>query len=120
MGKKPQRSRGSQGSRIRQQSGDIEVQRARTPVAADNELLGVVVQILGDDRMRVRCADGKERQGRIRGKIKKRMWTRLGDLVIVFLWDFQKDTHCDIVYRYRENERTWLEKKGYMNEFLQP
>ncbi|MEX2681520.1 MAG: translation initiation factor eIF-1A [Candidatus Sigynarchaeota archaeon] len=119
MGKKPERSSDSQGSRVRQSTGDIEVQRARTPVAADNEVLGIVVQILGDDRMRVRCADGVERQGRIRGKIKKRMWTRLGDLVIVSKWDFQ-DSHCDIVYRYRENERAWLERKGYINEFLQP
>jgi len=116
MGKKQNRS---QGSRVRQNTGEIEVQRARTPIAADNEVLGIVVQILGDDRMRVRCADGVERQGRIRGKIKKRMWTRLGDLVIVSKWDFQ-DSHCDIVYRYRENERTWLGRKGYINEFLQP
>ncbi|MBN2153687.1 MAG: translation initiation factor eIF-1A [Candidatus Lokiarchaeota archaeon] len=116
---KKQRSRKSFNPRVRQASGNIEVQRARTPQSLDNELLGIVVQILGDDRMRVRCADGVERQGRIRGKIKKRMWTRLGDLVLISKWDFQ-DSHCDIVYRYRQPERAWLERKGYINDFLQP
>ncbi len=119
MGKKSSRHKNF-NPRVRQATGEIEVQRARTPQALDSELLGLVVQILGDDRMRVRCSDGVERQGRIRGKIKKRMWTRLGDLVIVSLWDFQKDTHCDIVYRYRQPERAWLERKGYINDFLQP
>jgi translation initiation factor 1A len=118
MGKKSSRHKNF-NPRVRQASGEIEVQRARTPQALDSEVLGIIVQILGDDRMRVRCSDGVERQGRIRGKIKKRMWTRLGDLVIVSKWDFQPD-HCDIVYRYRPPERVWLEKKGYINDFLAP
>ena len=67
--------------------------------------------------MKVRCADGQERLGRIRGKIKKRMWTRLGDLVIVSPWDFQQE-RCDIVHRYRKTEAMWLEKKGYYTEYL--
>ncbi|MHA1716798.1 MAG: translation initiation factor eIF-1A, partial [Promethearchaeota archaeon] len=79
---------------------------------------GIVVQILGNDRMRVRCADGKERLGRIRGKIKKRMWIRLGDLVLVSPWDFQDD-RCDIVHRYRQTEAAWLERKGYFTEYLE-
>nr|MDO8109596.1 translation initiation factor eIF-1A [Candidatus Sigynarchaeota archaeon] len=118
MGKKNNNRRSSR-PHVRQQSGDIEVTRARIPNPADGEILGVVVQILGDDRMKVRCADGIERMGRIRGKIKKRMWTRLGDLVIVSKWDFQ-DSHCDIVHRYRETERAWMEKKGYLTEYLNP
>jgi len=120
MGKKNSRG-GNRGSRphVRQQTGNIEVQRARIPDPRDNEVLAIVVQILGDDRMKVRCADGVERMGRIRGKIKKRMWTRLGDLIIVSKWDFE-DSHCDIVFRYKETERAWMDKKGYLNEFLNP
>jgi translation initiation factor 1A len=118
MGKKKS-NRKHTAPRVRSASGAIEVQRARTPQARDNEVLGIIVRILGDDRMTVRCADGIERMGRIRGKIKKRMWTRLGDLVIISKWDFD-DTHCDIVHRYRDTERIWLDKKGYINEFLSP
>jgi translation initiation factor 1A len=101
----------------RDDAGEIEVQRARRP--QEGETLGIVTRILGNERMMVRCADGVERMGRIRGKIKKRMWVRLGDIVIVSIWDFQP-SHCDIVFRYKQTEVAWLEKKGFINEFLQP
>lgn len=101
--------------RSRTGQGDIQVTRARIP--EDPEILGIVTQILGNDRMRVRCADGKERLCRIRGKIKKRMWVRLGDLVLISPWDFQDD-RGDIIHRYRKNESAWLERKGYFTEYL--
>jgi translation initiation factor 1A len=47
--------------------------------------------------------DGKERLGRIPGKMKKKMWIREGDVVLAAPWDFQP-TKCDIVYRYEESE----------------
>lgn len=87
------------------------------PDKSAGELLGIVTQILGNDRMRVRCEDGEERLGRIRGKIKKRMWTRLGDLVLVSPWEFQPE-RCDIIYRYQQREAAWLEQKGYFSEYL--
>ncbi|MBD3188871.1 translation initiation factor eIF-1A [Candidatus Bathyarchaeota archaeon] len=112
MAKKPKKS-----SKKRTAGGDIQVNRARVPRREDNEILGIVIKILGNERMRVRCADGKERLGRIRGKLKKRMWVRLGDLVLVSPWDFQDD-RCDIIHRYRQTESAWLERKGFFTEYL--
>lgn len=117
MGKKP-RSR-SRSPRSRGATGAIEVVRARIPDKRDGEILGIVTQILGGERMTVRCEDGKERMGRIRGKIKKRMWTRLGDLVIVSPWvEMSQDDKCDIVHRYRQNEVEWLDRKGLISDML--
>ena len=56
------------------------------------EIFGIVVDILGGDRMRVFCEDSKHRIGRIRGKIKKRVWIRRGDLVIVNPWEWETET----------------------------
>ncbi len=117
MGKKSSRKHSNSSPRFRQNTGEIEVERARIPHERDGEVLGIVIQILGDSRMKIRCGDGKERMGRIRGKIRKRMWTRLGDMVIVSKWDFD-DNHCDIIHRYRQNEVLWLQKKGYCNDYL--
>ncbi|MHA1791831.1 MAG: translation initiation factor eIF-1A [Promethearchaeota archaeon] len=118
MSKKKRSSKNAKnyGSKQRNKDGAIEVVRARIP--REGELLGIITQILGNDRMRVRCSDGKERLGRIRGKIKKRMWCRLGDLVLISPWDFQ-DERGDIVHRYRQTEAAWLEKNGYFTEYLE-
>ncbi|HZA07006.1 MAG TPA: translation initiation factor eIF-1A, partial [Nitrososphaeraceae archaeon] len=63
------------------------------------ELLGRVVKLVGGDNIIVKCTDGKVRTCRIRGKIKRRMWIRDNDLVLVAPWDFQSDK-ADIIWRY--------------------
>ncbi|GAG30546.1 unnamed protein product, partial [marine sediment metagenome] len=67
-------------------------------------MFGRVVEIYGNERMGVFCEDGKQRVGRIRGKIKKRVWIRKGDLVIVSPWDWEtpipdKLGKCEITWR---------------------
>jgi hypothetical protein len=42
-----------------------------------NDVLGIAVQMMGYDRISVKCQDGKERLCRIRGKLKRRVWIRL-------------------------------------------
>ena len=50
-----------------------------------HDLLGSVTKNLGYTRMIVKCQDGHTRSCRIRGKMKRRAWVRLGDIVIVHL-----------------------------------
>jgi translation initiation factor 1A len=84
----------------------------KLPVA--NDVLGTAVKMLGFDRMMVKCEDGKERLCRVRGKLKRRVWIRVGDIVLVSPWDFQPDTRGDIYARYRRNEKEWLINNGYL------
>ena len=79
-----------------------------------NDVLGVAVKMLGFDRILVKCQDGKERLCRIRGKLKRRVWIRDGDIVLVSPWDFQPDTRGDIFWRYRKNQTEQLRLKGYL------
>ena len=60
-------------------------------VPAGNDVIGVAKKMLGFDRLMVSCQDGHERLCRIRGKMKRRMWIRVGDIVLVSPWDFQFD-----------------------------
>jgi len=82
------------------------------PVA--NDVLGIAIQMLGNDRIKVKCQDGHIRLCRIRGKMKRRFWIREGDIVLVSPWDFQSDKRGDIYWRYRRNEAKWLTNKGYL------
>lgn len=90
---------------------EAEVLRVRLPRSKDGEILGIADQLLGASRIRVMCADGKSRLGRIPGKLKKRMWIREGDLLVVKVWEFQQDK-CDIRHRYTKTEATYLSRKG--------
>ena len=79
-----------------------------------NDVLGVAIKMLGFDRIMVKCQDGKERLCRVRGKLKRRVWIRDGDIVLVSPWDFQSDTRGDIFWRYRKNQTEQLRLKGYL------
>jgi len=81
---------------------------------ATTDVLGVAVKMLGFDRIMVKCQDGHERLCRIRGKIKRRVWIREGDIVLVSPWDFQADSRGDIIWRYTRGQVDWLRKKGYL------
>lgn len=81
---------------------------------SENDVLGIAIKMLGSERILVKCQDGKERLCRIRGKLKRRVWVREGDVVLVSPWDFQSDTRGDIFWRYRKNQTEWLRNHGYL------
>jgi len=89
-----------------------ELERMVLPSA--NDVLGMAVRMLGFDRILVKCQDGKERLCRVRGKLKRRVWIREGDIVLVSPWEFQSDTRGDIFWRYRKNQTEWLRSHGYL------
>jgi len=89
------------------------VVRVRLPKKRLNEQFAIAELMMGANHIRVRCEDGVERMGRIKGKIKKRSWIREGDIVIIVPWSFQ-DEKCDILYRYLPPQADWLRKNNYL------
>jgi translation initiation factor 1A len=89
-----------------------EISNMVLPVA--NDVLGIAVKLLGFDRVLVKCQDGHERLCRIRGKMKRRVWIREGDVVLVSPWDFQSDKRGDVIWRYTKAQADWLKKNGYL------
>jgi len=83
--------------------------RSRLP--KQDEMFAVVIEMTGGSRMRALCGDGKTRMIRIGGKLKKRMWCRENDLIIVKPWTIQSDQKADLVYRYLPTERKNIIKK---------
>jgi translation initiation factor 1A len=94
-----------------------EYLRVRLPRKQQGEIFGIADQLLGASRIRIMCADGKSRMGRIPGKIKKRMWIREGDLLILKPWDFQDDK-ADILYRYTKTQSMYLSRKKMIPESI--
>jgi translation initiation factor 1A len=82
------------------------------PAATD--VFGVATKLLGYDRVLVKCQDGHERICRIRGKMKRRVWIRIGDIVLVSPWDFQSETRGDLIWRYTKGQVDYLRKIGLL------
>ena len=89
-----------------------EVVRLRMPWK--NQTFGVVDQRLGGSRMRIRCLDGKTRICRIPGRLKRTLWVREGNIVIVEPWELGGDEKGDIIYKYTNAQVALLKKKGHL------
>ncbi|GAF69796.1 unnamed protein product [marine sediment metagenome] len=79
----------------------------------DEQEYADVIKLLGDSRCDLMCYDGRKRLGIIRGKLTKRVWIKNGDLVLITKRDYQ-DNKCDIVHKYSDNDKLFLEEKGHL------
>jgi len=86
----------------------------RTKLPRGKEVLGIVEQRLGASRMRVRCFDGKTRICRIPGRMKRHLWVRNGDTVLVEPWELSGETKGDIIYKYKPTQIDVLRRKGFL------
>ncbi len=100
--------------RPQEQNNQEEIIRVRTP--KNNEVLGLLEARLGGSRCKVRCFDGKTRNCRIPGRLKRKLWVREGDIVLVEPWELGGDEKGDIIYKYRPNQVAWLKKNGFLTE----
>ena len=90
------------------------IRRARLPKRG--EQLAVVREMSGGSRMVALCEDGLTRMIRIGGKLKKRMWCRRDDLIIIQPWVVQSDKKADLVYRYLPAQRNWMIRNNKIPE----
>jgi len=90
-----------------------EIIRVRLPQKRNREMFAQAELMMGANHIRVKCYDGVTRMGRIKGKIKKKVWIREGDILVVIPWSFQDDK-CDIIYRYTGPQVEWLRRNGYL------
>jgi len=86
---------------------------SRAPLPRGEEIIGIVEQRLGGNKMFVSCLDGKTRNCRVPGRLKRKLWLRPGDVVIVEPWELDKNKG-DIILKYKPNQIEWLKKKGYL------
>ena len=88
--------------------------RVRLP--RGNQILGIVEQRLGASRMRINCFDGNVRICRIPGKLKRSLWVREGNIVLVEPWELNQKDKGDIVFKYTQAQVVWLKNKGYLKQ----
>ena len=91
--------------------------RVTLPYKPKGEMFAVAETFQGGSRLQLICEDGKRRMGRIPGKLRRRMWVRENDLLIVVPWSFQ-DTKADVKFRYTPTQTSNLKRKGKIPDIL--
>ncbi len=97
--------------------GGEDLGRLPLPRRNRGEVFGIASQLLGAARIRVMCEDNISRMGRITGKMKKKMWIREGDLLIVRPWGFQEGK-ADILFRYSRTQAQYLSRRNLLPESM--
>lgn len=100
-----------QKKRFTRQSDEPSVMRA--PLPKEGEVIGIVDQRHGGNKMRLNCIDGKERVGRVPGRLKRYLWLRPNDVVICEPWELDNEK-ADILLKYKPNQVKWLRQNGHL------
>jgi len=86
----------------------------RTPTPRQGQVLALCEQRVGGSRVIAKCMDGKTRNCRIPGRLKRRLWVREKDILLVEPWELGGDDKGDIVFKYRPIQVDVLRKKGLL------
>jgi translation initiation factor 1A len=103
------------GKKGKKGKNSVEEVERKLILKDENQEYCQITKILGNCRLEGQCFDGKIRLCNIRGTMRKRIWIKNGDIVIVSLRDFEDDK-CDIIYLYQPREVKKLIKMGEMPE----
>ena len=90
------------------------VGKIRMPYPPRGEMFALVKEFSGGSRLIAVCEDEKTRMVRITGRLKKKVWVRWGDLIIIKKWTVQENSKADLVYKYTKTQKDTLKFKGLL------
>ena len=101
-------------SKRKGQAGNEDEQKIRVRLPRDRELIGLIDQRVGGSRMLVRCSDGKTRNCKVPGRLRRKLWIREGDYVIVEPWEFD-DSKGDVLFKFSPSAVEFLKSKRFLD-----
>lgn len=92
----------------------VEEPLGRIRLPREGEVLGIVEDFLGGDKVKVKCNDGNTRICRIPGRLRKKIWMRINDVVMIEPWKVQTKERGDVVWVYNPTQASWLKRQGHI------
>ena len=92
------KSKGKGGKNRRRGKNEADVEKRELEFKEDGQDYAKVTRMLGNGRLEAICADGQKRLCHIRGKMRKKVWISVGDIILVGLRDFQ-DKKADVILK---------------------
>src|SRR3989344_2889001 len=86
----------------------------RIKLPRGKEVIGIVTQRFGGNKIEVKCADGKTRNCRVPGRFSRTLWLRPRNIVLVQPWEFD-DNKADVIFKYEGGAINQLKKRGMLN-----
>ena len=111
------KSKGKGGKNRRRGKNDSEAKREIT-FKEDGQEYAQITRMLGNGRLEAFCFDGVNRLCHIRGKLRKRVWIGVGDIILLGLREFQ-DQKADIILKYDGDEARSLKTYGELPDTVQ-
>ena len=96
------KAKGKGGKNRRRGKNDTENKRELN-FKEDGQEYAQVIRMLGNGRLEAHCFDGIRRMCHIRGKMRKKVWINVDDIILVGLRDFQ-DERADVILKYSPDE----------------
>ena len=87
----------------------------RVKLPKQGEVLGIIESRLGGNKMMVACLDNINRICRVPGRLKRKLWLRPDDVVMIEIWELDAKKG-DVLIKYRQNQIDWLRKHGHLNK----
>tara|TARA_B000000565_G_scaffold108654_2_gene81451 strand:+ start:3218 stop:3634 length:417 start_codon:yes stop_codon:yes gene_type:complete len=101
------RNKGKGGKNFKKAKNYEIVDKRQIIYKTEGQEYALITKMLGNGRCECKCYDGRTRLGHIRGKMHKRVWICIGDIVLVSLRDYQDDK-ADIIHKYTSEETKTL------------
>lgn len=95
---------------------DFQPEETKVRYPKGNEFIGKVERRHGGSRMTVRSSSGETYLARVPGRVKKFLWIREGNIVLLQPWEYDT-SKADLVYKYKDVEIKKLEEEGYLDSF---
>lgn len=103
------------GGKNRRRGKNESDQKRELIFKEDGQEYGQVIRMLGNGRLEAHCFDGVKRLCHIRGKIRKRVWINVDDIVLLGLREYQDDK-ADVIMKYLPDEARALKSYGELPE----
>ena len=105
------------GGKNRRRGKNESDQKRELVFKEDGQEYGQVIRMLGNGRLEAHCFDGTKRLCHIRGKIRKRIWINVDDIILLGLRDYQDDK-ADVIMKYMPDEVRALKSYGELPEHI--
>uniref|UniRef100_A0A8R1IC67 Eukaryotic translation initiation factor 4C n=1 Tax=Caenorhabditis japonica TaxID=281687 RepID=A0A8R1IC67_CAEJA len=109
------KNKGKGGKNRRRGKNENDFMKRELDLKEEGQEYGQVSKMLGNGRVQVFCFDGKQRVCHIRGKLRKKVWINVGDIILVGLRDYQDDKG-DVILKYTPDEARRLKNDGMIPE----
>lgn len=81
------------------------------PFRENYQVYARIEKVLGNMRFTLKCSDKVTRIGVLRGRMYRRNWIKINDIVLADLREYQ-DSKVDITHQYSQHDVKYLQKLG--------